>query len=124
MKLYKLVLITVFVSMAASCNKTALYEYPTSTSKEAEITGFSLVSEDGADAIFDSKIDSVAKTVTVTAKEGTALNDLFPRASVSEGVIVNPQMGVLTDFTSPVIYTLLAGDRKTTQKWTITVSLP
>ncbi|MDR2138537.1 MAG: hypothetical protein LBP50_03185 [Tannerella sp.] len=108
--------------VALSCSKSELYQYPSSESDATAITGFSLVNEAAASVIDGAAaIDRAAGTVTVKAVAGTDLTRLYPRATVSEGVMVEPQMGYATNFTAPVQYRLTAGDRKTVQVWTVTV---
>ncbi|MDR1722838.1 MAG: hypothetical protein LBR84_02710 [Tannerella sp.] len=125
MKVYsKLFVLFAMLPLLTACNTTGLYEYPSSDDLiETYITGFSLVNESEASVISGSAvIDRASGTVTVKAIAGTDLTRLYPRASVSEGVVVEPKMGYATNFSSPVKYTLTAGDRKTTQTWTVTVT--
>ena len=102
--------------------KTDLYEYPSNDSKETKITAFSLLNENGENVVIESEIDDKAGTIFVTVTTGTTVNRLVPRATVSEGVVIEPIMGVYTDFTNPVTYTLIAGNRIDKQEWTVTVS--
>lgn len=111
-----------FLILVFSCDKTELYEYPSSNSNEAIIFDFSLLNEKGENVIADVKIDSVSKVIDAKVIEGTSINKLVPRATVSEGVIVEPIMGVYTDFTNPVTYTLIAGNRKDKETWTVVIT--
>lgn len=122
MKQFDLLLIIWISLIVISCEKTDLYEYPSSNSYETSITSFSLLNEYGENVIIDVKIDSVAKVINTKVIDGTSIDKLIPRATVSEGVIVDPIMGVYTDFTNPVVYTLVAGNRINKDKWTIIVS--
>lgn len=122
MKIFKYIIMLFLIVMGMSCDKTDLYAYPSSDSKKTDITAFSLLNEKGENVVIESKTDSEAGTITVKATPGTSLNKLVPRAAVSEGVVIEPIMGTYTDFSSPVSYTLIAGDRTTRQIWTISVS--
>lgn len=114
-------LLIIWISFMFSCEKTDLYEYPSSDSNETSIEAFSLLNEHGENVIIDVKIDSVARVINTKVIEGTSVDKLIPRATVSEGVIVDPKMGVYTDFTNPVIYTLIAGNRIEKKSWTVIV---
>lgn len=122
MKILKYIIMLLLITVGMSCDKTDLYAYPSSDSNKTDITAFSLLNEKGENIVVESKIDSEAGTIAVKANPGTSLNKLVPRAAVSEGVIIEPIMGTYTDFTNPVSYSLIAGDRTTKQTWTITVS--
>ncbi|MBN9302548.1 MULTISPECIES: hypothetical protein [Dysgonomonas] len=120
MKTYKIVIISLLsIFIISSCQKTDLYEYPSSTDKAAEITSFSLVDINNENVIISSEIDTLNSVIKVVIYDGIPKDSLTPRAVVSEGVIVTPQMGVVTDFRVPVVYTLIAGDRSTKREWTV-----
>lgn len=123
MKNISKIFLALFLLLAGTaCDKTELYEYPSSDSDKTEISFFSLLNEKEENVIVDSKIDNTAGVITVKVTEGTTLTKLVPRISVSEGVIVKPEMGKFTDFSQPVTYILTAGNRTATQSWKITVS--
>jgi hypothetical protein len=123
MKEFSKIIVLIILFLQVGCSKTDLYQYPSSESDATAITGFSLVNETAASVIDGSvTIDRAAGTVSLKAVTGTDLTKLYPRATVSEGVIVEPKMGYLTDFSRPVQYKLIAGDRQTSQIWTVTVT--
>ena len=66
-------------------------------------------------------IDNSMHTVMATVPYGTDLRSLVPDIGVSAGAVINPESGVTTDFSSPVIYTVTAEDGTTTQEWTVSV---
>lgn len=108
-------------SLLYSCSSDELHEYPSSSSTDAEISSFSLLDEDGNNATTSIVIDEETKQVLVSLKSGVDKTKLFPRSNVSEGVIIEPRMGVYTDFTNSKEYTLIAGDRITKVVWTIII---
>lgn len=110
------------ISFLISCEKTDLYEYPSNKSNKAEITSISLLDEGGNSVILSSKIDTTNSSITIKVASSVMLNRLVPRAVVSEGVIVEPKMGIYTDLSTPINYTLIAGDRITKRVWVIAVS--
>ena len=122
MKYLNYIITLFFIILIGSCDKTDLYEYPSNDSKETKITAFSSLNENGENVVIESEIDDKAGTIFVTVTTGTTVNRLVPRATVSEGVVIEPIMGVYTDFTNPVTYTLIAGNRIDKQEWTVTVS--
>jgi hypothetical protein len=68
-------------------------------------------------------IDTVTCTVTATAKFGTNIKHVKPYCSLVTDAILEPEMGVWTDFTQPCKYTVVSGNRKIRKEYTITVSL-
>jgi hypothetical protein len=83
-----------------------------------DITAFSIDGTIGA-------INEVAlpnPAITVTMPSGTAVTNLTPTITVSEGCSVSPASGVAQDFTNPVTYTVTAADA-TTRTYTATVTL-
>ncbi|GAA4806908.1 hypothetical protein GCM10023231_40120 [Olivibacter ginsenosidimutans] len=119
---YKLFLLLALMMFAIGCSKDELYTYPSSLSDKAQITAIRVLNDAGEDVVMDYTIDEATSTVTVKANADASLNKLFPTATVSEGVVVEPVMGNYTDFSLPVTYTLIAGDRTTKRNWTITVT--
>ena len=122
MKNTALLFTAAIILAAVSCRKTALYEYPSNSSPDAEITNFSLLDAEGKEVITDIEISSGTGEIHATVLTGTDITGLVPRATVSEGVIVEPPMGVYTDFSEAVTYTLIAGNRTDKKEWTIYVN--
>ncbi len=105
-----------------ACQKTDLFEYPKGKSSEAMISGFTLTETGNSVMVESAVIDTVTNTVSAKVQPTVNIKKLVPRATVTEGVIVQPPMGVYTDFSSPVIYTLISGDKSSRRQWTIVVS--
>ena len=69
-------------------------------------------------------IDTVACKVTATAKFGANITKVKPYCSLgANDMLVEPFMGVWTDFTQPQVYTLVSGDRKIRKAYTITITV-
>lgn len=122
MKTHKLFIILFSLFVAVSCSKTDLYEYPSSESSSAEITNFSLLDEAGLSVTTNIELDRESARIFATVVSGTDVTKLVPRATVSEGVIVEPRMGVYTDFSNTRTYTLIAGNRVDKKEWVVVVS--
>lgn len=112
---------TLLLLTAIACQKTDLYEYPTGKSPEAMITGFTLTDTGNSVLLESAVIDTTANTVTAKVPSTVDIKKLVPRAEVTEGVVVQPRMGVYTDFSAPVTYTLISSNREVQRQWTITV---
>lgn len=121
MKTYKAIISLIILSIAiVSCDITELYEYPVGKGSKAEIISMSLVDSTGLNMILSSEVDTIKSIITIKIK-GIDKSRLVPRAVVSEGVIIEPAMGKYTDFSSPVIYTLVSSDRQNKREWKIRV---
>ncbi|WP_256009380.1 DUF5018 domain-containing protein [Desertivirga xinjiangensis] len=107
--------------LAYSCSKDEEI-YPATKSPLANFQTFRLVSETGVNAAANVSIDTIKRTVTITPVSGVSLNRLFPTATISEGAIVQPALGVYNDFSKPVEYTVVAGNRQVRKVWTVTVA--
>jgi hypothetical protein len=116
-----LFLILLCIILTYSCKKGEDI-YPPTTATGVQIESFRLVSLSGASVVSAMSIDTVAGTINVTAIPGTVITSLFPSAVVPDGAIIQPAMGEYADFTHPVKYTVIAGNRKISKVWTITVS--
>jgi hypothetical protein len=116
-----LFLILLCTILSYSCKKTADI-YPPTTATGVQIESFRLVSLSGVSVVSSANIDSIAGVVHVTAIPGTIVTSLFPSAVVPDGAIIQPAMGEYVDFTNPVKYTVIAGNRKISKVWTIIVS--
>jgi dihydroxyacetone kinase-like predicted kinase len=90
-----------------------------STTKDITAFAFLAALNSGLAADVDGKINGT--NIAVTVPFGTAVTALVP-AIVSTGASISPASGVAQDFTSPVIYTVTAGDG-TTKPYTVTVTV-
>jgi|WetSurMetagenome_2_1015567.scaffolds.fasta_scaffold00037_7 hypothetical protein len=77
----------------------------------------------GLDPDVTGTIDETAKTISLLVPSGTDFSTLVPTIAVSANATVSPLSGVVTDFSSPVVFTVTAQDG-TTQTYTATVSTP
>jgi len=83
---------------------------------QTDIESFSL-----ADAMGPAKIDKLLHTVSLAVPYGTDITTLAPTIALSAGATILPGSDVSTDFTSTVIYTVIAEDGVTEQDWITTV---
>lgn len=68
-------------------------------------------------------IDTVAQTVKAVARFGTNLQRVKPYSSVVTDALVEPKMGVWVDFSKPMEYTVISGNRQIRKKYTVTVTV-
>ncbi len=68
-----------------------------------------------------AEIDNVNHTVDVEVPFGTDLGSLIPSITVSERADFQPSDGIATDFTNPVVYTVMAEDSVHEQEWIVDV---
>ena len=87
-----------------------------SLSSSKQITAFSIATPASTGVINES-----AKTVVVDVPAGTNVTALKPSITVSDKANVNPGLGVATNFTNPVQYTVIAEDGSTAT-YTVTVN--
>lgn len=82
-----------------------------------------------AEQVQQAKIDEENHTIEVEVVFGTDVTRLVPHFTLSYGATAKANGEdklsgeTSTDFTSPVVYSLTAGDKSTTQDWTVTVSV-
>lgn len=88
-----------------------------------QITSFQFLTADNATLSDDATgvIDEEEKNIIITLPHGTDLTALIPEIEVSAGATVTPEGS--QDFTTPVIYTVTAGNG-TTEDYTITIKIP
>jgi hypothetical protein len=84
---------------------------------ETDITSFEI-----PDLLEPATIDNLFHRVEASVPFETDLRALVPSIGVSEGAVIDPESGVVTDFSRPVIYTVTAGDGISMQDWTVTVT--
>ncbi len=89
------------------------------------MTFFDLLGSDHRTVLVSGQtvIDTTALTVKAVARFGTNMQRVKPYCSVVTDAIVEPNMGVWTDFTEPKQYTVVSGNRKVRKTYTITVTL-
>lgn len=91
---------------------------------ECYMSFFDLLGPDNVTTLLKgTTIDTVALTVNATAKFGTNLKYVKPYCSVVTDAIVEPAMGKWIDFSQPLQYTIISGNRKVRKTYTITITL-
>ncbi|RYC70203.1 MULTISPECIES: hypothetical protein [Spirosoma] len=89
------------------------------------VTFFDLLGSDHRTVLVSgqTKIDTTALTVTAVARFGTNMQRVKPYCSVVTDAIVEPTMGIWTDFRQPQTYTVVSGNRQVRKTYTVTVTL-
>ena len=72
--------------------------------------------------LISDEIDTANRTVSIVVKERADRTKLKLFATLSEGAVINPALGVSTDFSRPVEYTVTSEDGHSVNKWTVMVS--
>jgi len=85
---------------------------------ETDITLFN-VPEMIAPAIIHSEVHLITGSVPY----GTDLTTLVPSIIVSGGATIHPVSGAVTDFSTPVTYTVTAEDGNTVEQWLVTIQV-
>lgn len=94
------------------------------------MSSFNLVGADNQNVLVtpptlgNGLIDTVKCTVTAVARFGTNITKVKPYCGLGvNDMLVEPFMGVWTDYTTPQTYTLVSGNRKIRKTYTITVTV-
>lgn len=89
------------------------------------MTFFDLLGSDHRTVLVSGQtlIDTTALTVKAVARFGTNMVRVKPFCSVVTDALVEPNMGVWTDFTQPKTYTVVSGNRQVRKTYTVTVTL-
>ncbi len=92
---------------------------------QSYMTSFDLLGTDHRTVLVSgqTKVDTTALTVTAIARFGTNMSRLKPICSVVTDAIVEPNMGVWTDFSQAQTYTVVSGNRQVRKTYTVTVTL-
>ncbi|PQA54418.1 DUF5018 domain-containing protein [Siphonobacter curvatus] len=113
--------------LALSCTKMPIDETGLliTTRSQCYMTFFDLLGSDHRTVLVSgqTKIDTEAQTVTAVARFGTNLQRVKPYCSVVTDAIVEPTMGIWTDYTQPQQYTVVSGNRTVRKTYTVTVTL-
>jgi hypothetical protein len=83
---------------------------------ETDIVAFSI-----PQLISPAVIDNALFTVSGTVAYGTDLTARVPTIAVSPGATIDPASGTVTDFSSPVTYTVTAEDGINTREWVVSI---
>jgi hypothetical protein len=89
------------------------------------MTFFDLLGSDHRTVLVSGQtvIDTTALTVKAVARFGTNMTRVKPYCSVVTDAIVEPTMGIWTDYTQPQKYTVVSGNRKVRKTYTVTISV-
>ena len=89
------------------------------------MTFFDLLGSDHRTVLVSGQtvIDTTALTVTAVAKYGTYMQHVKPYCSVVTDAIVEPNMGIWTDYTQAQKYTVVSGNRQVRKTYTVTVTV-
>jgi hypothetical protein len=121
-----------FFMATASCRKYPIDDNGLliTESRICYMSSFNLLGSDNQNVLVtpptftNGLIDTVNLKVTAVAKFGTNLAKVKPYCGTGAAdMLVEPFMGVWTDFTQAKQYTLVSGDRNVRKTYTITVTL-
>jgi hypothetical protein len=127
-----IVLIACIMTTVLSCRKYPIDDNGLliTESQVCYMSSFNLLGSDNQTVLVtqptftNGLIDTVACKVTAVAKFGTNITKVKPYAGLgANDMLVEPFMGVWTDFTQPQTYTLVSGTRNTRKTYTITVTV-
>ncbi len=85
---------------------------------ETDILTYSFAEQTG-----DAIINYVDHTVSIEVENCTDLTTVTPYITISNGATISPESGVVTDMSSPVVYTVTAEDTETVAYWLVTVNV-
>jgi hypothetical protein len=89
---------------------------------QIDSTGTDIIIFTLADQTGTATINTTNHTVAIEVSYTANVASLTPTITLSYGATVIPASGVARDFTSPLPYTVTAGDGVTFQEWTVTVT--
>jgi len=84
---------------------------------QTDIESFSFAEEAGP-----ATINKLLHSVSIEVEQETDLSTLIPSIDLSEGASIDPGSDQITDFNTPVVYTVTAEDGVSVQNWTVTVT--
>ena len=89
------------------------------------MTFFDLLGSDHRTVLVSGQtvIDTTALTVTAVARYGTNMTRVKPYCSVVTDAIIEPTMGIWTDYTQAQKYTVVSGNRQVRKTYTVTVTV-
>ncbi|GAB3700396.1 hypothetical protein GCM10027592_27300 [Spirosoma flavus] len=124
--LYKIFGLLVLVTLL-SCSKDPIDENGLLITGRSQcfMTFFDLLGSDHRTVLVSGQtvIDTTALTVKAVAKYGTNILRVKPYCSVVTDAIVEPTMGIWTDYTEPQKYTVVSGNRLVRKTYTVTVTV-
>ena len=116
-----LIVVLLAICMFSACNNDVDL---ITNNQVAKIESFQLYDQQNLSVLASTAvIDTTALTVTAVIKGGSDITHLKPWANITLDAMCAPKMGVWTDFTNPVQYTITSGSRTVSKVWTINVSM-
>lgn len=88
---------------------------------DAYISDLQLYTADNRNVVVGLDINDETGVITAEVKNGVNMAHLKPRCSLAPEATVTPKMGVWTDFSSPVEYIVISGNREVTKKYVINI---
>ena len=132
MKKYVLAIAICIITTALSCRKYPIDDNGLLITDNTicYMSSFNLLGSDNQTVLVtqptfaNGLIDTIKCTVTAVAKFGTNITKVKPYASLgANDMLVEPFMGVWTDFTQSQTYTLVSGNRNIRKPYTITITV-
>ena len=95
--------------------------YQVTDRTDAYISSVQLYTEDNRNVATQVTIDDVNGIINVEVKNGVNLAHLKPRCSLAPEATITPKMGVWTNFSAPVKYTVISGSGEVYKEYEIIV---
>lgn len=120
-------LFTVAGALATSC---LFKDYPVDEDglivtdrSECAVLKFDVLDTRDISALYDelAAVDTIAQTITAKVKYKTDMTCLWPVFTLSTDCKLEPKIRQRYDFTHPVSFTVISGNRKVRKKYTITL---
>jgi hypothetical protein len=114
------IIISIVLFVLSACDKDVDL---ITNNQVAKIESFQLFDQQNLSVLASTAvIDTTALTVTAVIKGGSDITHLKPWANITLDAMCSPKMGVWTDFTNPVQYTITSGSKTVKKVWTVNVS--
>lgn len=114
-------LLIISLLMVSSCNVDKEI-YLITDKDDAYITEVQLYANDNRNVVLQCDIEEDSGIINLLVKNGTNINYLKPRCSLSPESTILPKMGIWTDFSEPIEYTVFSGSKKVTKKYIIYIT--
>ena len=124
MKMHTLYIVSLLIVCClsfSSCD-TDKEDYLVTDRANAYISALQLYTADNRNVATNVVIDDEKGIIRATVKNGVNIARLKPRSSLAPEATITPKMGVWTDFTVDVKYTVLAGNGVDKKEYTIIVA--
>lgn len=112
-------LVMMFMVAVTGCGSDEVYL--TTDRDDAYISAIQLYTPDNRNVATSVDISDETGIITVEVKNGVNRARLKPRCSLAPEATITPRMGVWTDFSGPVEYTVISGSRQVMKDYKIIV---